>query len=51
MRRKLGERCFAGIEIAVDALETVERATIARAWVDGPLPLRPGTTDGGAAGC
>jgi hypothetical protein len=33
-----------GIEVAVDALETVERATVARAWVDGPLPLRPGTT-------
>jgi hypothetical protein len=33
-----------GIEVAVDALETVERAALARAWVDGPLPLRPGTS-------
>jgi hypothetical protein len=33
----------AGIEVTVDAVETVERATITRAWMDGPLPLKPGT--------
>jgi SpoIVB peptidase S55 len=32
-----------GIEVSVDAVETLETATIVRAWVDRPLPLRPGT--------
>jgi hypothetical protein len=31
------------LEVSVDALETVERATLLRTWVDHPLPLRPGT--------
>jgi hypothetical protein len=31
------------VEVTVDAVETVERATLTRAWVDGPLPLRPGS--------
>jgi len=31
------------LEVAVDAVETLEAATLVRAWVDGPSPLRPGT--------
>jgi hypothetical protein len=31
------------LEVAVDAVETVESATLVRAWVDRPPPLRPGT--------
>ncbi|HXK10346.1 MAG TPA: SpoIVB peptidase S55 domain-containing protein [Vicinamibacteria bacterium] len=31
------------LEVAVDALETLEQATLVRTWVDGPSPLRPGT--------
>jgi hypothetical protein len=31
------------LEVTVDAVETVESATLVRAWVDRPLPLRPGT--------
>jgi hypothetical protein len=30
------------LEVAVDAVETLETATLERAWVDGPSPLRPG---------
>jgi hypothetical protein len=30
------------LEVAVDAVETLEAATLARAWVDAPFPLRPG---------
>ena len=33
-----------GVEVTVDAIETVERATLTRAWVDGRLPLRPGAS-------
>lgn len=32
-----------GLSVEVDAVETLETATVARAWVDRPLPLRPGT--------
>ncbi|HSD65075.1 MAG TPA: SpoIVB peptidase S55 domain-containing protein [Vicinamibacteria bacterium] len=32
-----------GLSVSVDAAETLETATIVRVWVDGPLPLRPGT--------
>jgi hypothetical protein len=31
------------LDVVVDAVETRETATLVRAWVDGPLPLRPGT--------
>ncbi|HEX9186929.1 MAG TPA: SpoIVB peptidase S55 domain-containing protein, partial [Vicinamibacteria bacterium] len=31
------------IEVAAEAVETLERAALVRAWVDRPLPLRPGT--------
>jgi hypothetical protein len=31
------------LDVSVDAVETLEAATLARAWVDRPLPLRPGT--------
>jgi hypothetical protein len=31
------------LEVVVDAVETLEAATLLRAWVDGPSPLRPGT--------
>jgi hypothetical protein len=32
-----------GLSVSVDAKETLEAATLVRAWVDRPLPLRPGT--------
>ncbi len=32
-----------GLFVSVDAVETRETATLVRAWVDRPLPLRPGT--------
>jgi hypothetical protein len=32
-----------GLFVSVDAVETLETATLVRAWVDRPLPLRPGT--------
>ena len=32
-----------GLHVSVDAAETLETATLVRAWVDGRLPLRPGT--------
>jgi hypothetical protein len=32
------------IAVEVDAAETVEKATITRAWMDGTLPLKPGTS-------
>jgi SpoIVB peptidase S55 len=31
------------LDVTVDAAETLETATLVRAWVDGRLPLRPGT--------
>jgi hypothetical protein len=31
------------IEVSAEAVETLETATLVRAWVDRPLPLRPGT--------
>jgi hypothetical protein len=31
------------LDVTVDASETIETATIVRAWVDARLPLRPGT--------
>jgi hypothetical protein len=31
------------IEVSVDAVESREAATLVRAWVDAPLPLRPGS--------
>jgi hypothetical protein len=31
------------VEVTADALETLEEAALVRAWVDRPLPLRPGT--------
>ena len=31
------------VEVSTDAVETLETATLLRAWVDRPLPLRPGT--------
>jgi hypothetical protein len=31
------------LEVTVDAVETLETAALERVWVDGPLPLRPGT--------
>jgi hypothetical protein len=31
------------IEVSTDAVETLETAALLRAWVDRPLPLRPGT--------
>jgi hypothetical protein len=31
------------LEVTVDATEALETATLLRAWVDGRLPLRPGT--------
>ena len=31
------------LEVTVDAAEALETATLVRAWVDGRLPLRPGT--------
>ena len=31
------------LEVSVDAVEGVESATLVRAWVDGRLPVRPGT--------
>ena len=31
------------LDVSVDAVETLETATLVRAWVDPPLPLRPGT--------
>ena len=31
------------LDVSVDAVETLETATLVRAWVDRPLPLRPGT--------
>jgi hypothetical protein len=31
------------IEVQAEAVETLETATLVRAWVDRPLPLRPGT--------
>ena len=31
------------LDVSVDAVETLEAATLVRAWVDRPLPLRPGT--------
>jgi hypothetical protein len=32
-----------GLDVEVEAVEALETATIERAWVDRPLPLRPGT--------
>jgi hypothetical protein len=32
-----------GLFVSVDAVETLETATLVRVWVDRPLPLRPGT--------
>jgi hypothetical protein len=32
-----------GLFVSVDAVESLETATLVRAWVDRPLPLRPGT--------
>jgi len=32
-----------GLTLSVDAVESREAATLARAWVDAPLPLRPGS--------
>ena len=31
------------LDVSVDAAEALETATLVRAWVDHPLPLRPGT--------
>ncbi len=31
------------LDVSVDAVETLETATLVRAWVDRPLPLHPGT--------